>query len=165
MGVTALLGAMALAMLAPPESPARGQEPEPAVATVETAGVRVRYAPLPPPADPAAPWPLGRLETTVTLHLDGRRIEPGHYALVCHPHVAHGEAASLAIVRLEPSQWLRLEDLGRLPQGDALFRAPVRFNVAAGTAPRLIVSLSPGKRRITLTARYGNAKVVREFTR
>lgn len=164
MHVTALVGAMTLAMLATPESPASDQEREPAVATVETAGVRVRYAPMWSPADPAAPWPLGRLETTVTLHLDGRAIEPGHYALVCHPGADHGEA-TLAFVRLQPSQWLRLEDLRRLPQGDPLFRAPVRFDVAAGTAPRLIVSLSPGKRRITLTARYGNAKVVREFTR
>lgn len=164
MDLTVLLRAMTLALLSEPASSPADRKPEPPVATVETAGVRVRYAPLPSPVDPAAPWPLGRLETTVTLHLDGRAIEPGHYALVCHPGADHGEA-TVAFVRLEPSQWLRLEDLRRLPQGDPLFRAPVRFDVAAGTTPRLIVSLSPGKRRITLTARYGNAKVVREFTR
>ena len=163
MGVTVLAGAMALAFLGEP-SPPSDRAPEPPVATVEAAGVRVRYAPLASPADPTTPWPLGRLETTVTLHLDERTIEPGHYALICHPRADHDEA-HLAFVRLQPSQWLRFEELRRLPQGDPLFRAPVRFDVAAGTAPRLTVSLSPGKRRITLTARYGNARVVREFTR
>ncbi len=163
MGVTLLAGAMALALLSEPGSPPPDRKAEPPVATVETRGVRVRYAPLSSPADPAAPWPLGRLETTVTLHLDGRTIEPGHYALVCHPGADHSQA-HLAFVRLQPSQWLG-SDLWRLPQGDPLFRAPVRFDVAAGTSPRLVVSLSPGKRRITLTARYGNARVVREFTR
>lgn len=163
MAATVLAGVLALALLSEP-SPPSDRTPEPPIATVEKAGVRVRYAPLAAPADPAAPWPLGRLETTVALHLDGRMIEPGHYALICHPRADHDEA-HLTFVRLQPSQWLGSEELRRLPQGDPLFRAPVRFDVAAGTAPRLTVSLSPGKRRITLTARYGNAKVVREFTR
>lgn len=163
MGVTVLAGAMALALLGEP-SPPSDRTRAPGVATVERAGVRVRYAPLASPADPAAPWPLGRLETTVTLHLDARMIEPGHYALICHPRADHDEA-HLTFVRLQPSQWLGFEELRRLPQGDPLFRVPVRFDVAAGTAPRLTISLSPGKRGITLTARYGNAKVVREFTR
>lgn len=163
MGVTVLAGAMALALLSEP-SPPSDQAREPPAATVETAGMRVRYAPLASPANPAAAWPLGRLETSVTLHLDGHAIEPGHYALICHPRADHDEA-HLTLVRLQPSQWLGVEELRRVPQGDPLFRAPVRFDVAAGTAPRLTVSLSPGKRGITLTARYGSAKVVREFTR
>lgn len=153
-----------LALVSAQERSAAPEKEEAAVQTAKARGLQLRYAPIPWNPDARSAWPLGRLQTSVPLRIDGKTLEPGHYALVCHPGHDH-ETASLEVVRLQASQWLDPKELRRIPQGDSVYRAPVRFDPAAGTTPHLTITLTPRKGGVTLTARYGNSKIVRDFQR
>ncbi len=162
-GLTLTIAASALLPAAQEAAPG-GKKPEPQVTTIEAGGVRLRYVPLPWPPDGGGAWPVGRLETSVPLRLDGRTLEPGHYALVCEA-LHHAGSASFEIVKLGDSEWLGPDELSRRPLGEPFYRAPVRFDLASGTTPRLTVSLTPDRSGITLTARYGSGSFVRVFER
>jgi len=162
-GVNLMIG-ISLVLPAAQEPAPRDRKPEPQITTIEAGGVRLRYVPLPWPPEGGDAWPVGRLETSVPLRLDGRTLEPGHYALVCEA-LHHPGFASFELVKLGDSDWLDPEELRRRPQGEPLYRVPVRFDLATGATPRLTITLTPDRRGITLTARYGNGRFVRVFER
>lgn len=49
--------------------------------------------------------------------------------------------------------------------GESLYRAPIRFDLAAGTTPKLTIQLTPRKGWIMLTVQYGDRKLVKELKR
>lgn len=154
-------------LLAGQEAVPRAEKPheeKPKLATVQADGIRLRYVPLPWPQEKPGAWPVGRLETSVPLRLDGRTLEPGHYALVCET-LHHEGSATFEVVRLDTSDWPDAESLRHRPQGETLYRAPVRLDLAAATTPRLTITLTPHRQGITLTARYGNGRYTRDFQR
>jgi hypothetical protein len=135
-------------------------------------GVVVRYRAIPWDASRLAvlthPSPAGRgvqafalgeLQLDAAMLLDGRRLEAGHYGIFCHGQLAPNEAPVLRLVPFNGPTLLagQMADLARVETSS---RPPIRFDLAAGTAPALRIGLTPTKRGVTLTVEYGNRRAV-----
>ena len=73
--------------------------------------------------------------------------------------LAPNEAPVLRLVPFNGPTLLagQMADLARVETSS---RPPIRFDLAAGTAPALRIGLAPTKRGVTLTVEYGNRRAV-----
>lgn len=175
----ALAALVTTSPLAAQHAPPAAERPRIEKKEVQAEGVRVHYLALPwGPATMAtmeAPgegfynrrsWPFARLESTVPLRFEGTPLEPGNYALVFHPNDAADEGMSLELRKLSIDEFLQEGNaMTPTPEGATVFRAPVRFDTAASTAPSLEIGLSPDAQSVLLTVHYGNRLLQKKLLR
>ncbi len=139
---------------------------------VTAQGVVVRYRAIPwdasllavlthpsPAGRGVQAFALGELQLEAPMHLNGLRLEAGHYGIFCHGLPAPSTEPVLRLVRSNGPPVLagQMVDLARVETSS---RPPIRFDLAAGTAPALRIGLAPTKRGVTLTVQYGNRRAV-----
>jgi hypothetical protein len=181
--LSSLLLALVVAQAAPAASGASGQEPEarPAITIHKTEGPDASvswlnipwgpetFASMERPADGfynRRSWPFARLESKRALRLDGTEIPAGNYALVFHPNDAANEGMSLEVRRISVPEFLQEGNvMTRTPEGETVWRAPVRFDTAAGTSPALKIDVVPEKGGFQLKVQYGDRWTSKEFLR
>lgn len=111
-------------------------------------------------------WPFARLQTKTPLKLDGIEIPAGNHALVFHPNTPDDAGMSLEVRRIEVPEFLEEGNaLTRTPEGETVWRAPVRFDTAAGTTPALKVEILPEAGGFRLKVQYGDRWTSKEFLR
>jgi hypothetical protein len=110
-------------------------------------------------------WAFARLETKVPLTLYGAAIPPGNYALVFHPNTIENKGMSLELRKIAVPEFLEAGNvMTRTPEGETVWKAPIRFQTAADVAPALRVKLTgPVNGRLSLVVRYGDRSLIREF--
>jgi hypothetical protein len=107
-------------------------------------------------------WPFARLETTEALKIGDTVLEEGNYALVFHPNTPQNEGMSLEVRRVAPGEFLQSGNvMTRTPEGETVWRAPVRFETLSTTVPSLEIALTPGPDGLLLDVRYGNRRTQR----
>jgi len=111
-------------------------------------------------------WPFARLQTKTALKLDGIEIPAGNLALVFHPNTPDNAGMSLEVRRIHVPEFLEEGNaMTRTPEGETVWRAPVRFDTAAGTAPALKVEILPETGGFRLKVQYGDRWTSKEFLR
>jgi hypothetical protein len=184
-----VLASLALAALAlpaaaqapaSPASPSAQPTPTPVpitIQSVEAAGVSVHFLNIPwgpqtfaameRPGDSfynKRSWPFARMESKVAVTLDGKKIPPGNYALVFHPNGPSNEGMGLEVRRIEVAEFLQAGNaMTRTPEGETIYRAPVRFDTTTSTAPALKIDLSPQKGALGLRVQYGDRVLTRDL--
>jgi hypothetical protein len=109
-------------------------------------------------------WPFARLQTKIALKLDGIEIPPGNHALVFHPNTPDDAGMSLEVRRIDVPEFLEEGNvMTRTPEGETIWRAPVRFDTAAGTAPVLKVEILPEAEGFRLRVQYGDRFTSKTF--
>jgi hypothetical protein len=110
-------------------------------------------------------WAFARLETTAPLTLYGALIPAGNYALVFHPNTPENKGMSLEVRRIAVPEFLEAGNvMARTPEGETVWKAPVRFEMAAEVAPALTVALTDAANgKLLLVVRYGDRALVKEF--
>lgn len=106
----------------------------------------------------AAPAPVATMDVQEPLVLGGIDLEAGHYAWLLRHEQAGKPALELRPLTL-PEGVRRLDPLevgGNV--GDALYRAPLRFDASEGVTPRLTFQLIPGSDGIRLSVQYGDGR-------
>lgn len=99
---------------------------------------------------------LAELEIAAPMHLDGSRLEAGHYHLLCQ--VPPRTDPILHLVRFEGPSMLsgQMADLARV---ELASRPPIRFDLAQGTTPAVLrIGLTPTRGGVRLTVEYGNRR-------
>jgi hypothetical protein len=111
-------------------------------------------------------WPFARLMTKTAFKLDGVEIPAGNNALVFHPNTPDDAGMSLEVRRIEVPEFLEEGNaMTRTPEGQTIWRAPVRFDTAAGTTPALKVEILPEPGGFRLKVQYGDRWTSKEFRR
>ena len=110
-------------------------------------------------------WAFAHLETKVPLTLYGAAIPAGNYALVFHPNSTENKGMSLEVRKIAVAEFLEPGNaMTRTPEGETVWKAPIRFQTATDVAPALKVELGePANGKLSLTVRYGNRTLVKEF--
>jgi hypothetical protein len=109
-------------------------------------------------------WPFARMESKVALTLEGTKIPAGNYALVFHPNSPANEGISLEARRIAEGEFLQAGNaMTRTPEGETVFKAPIRFETASSTAASLKVEVASQKGAITLRIHYGDRLLTREL--
>ena len=102
-------------------------------------------------------WPFARMETTTALRLGDTRLPAGNYALVFHPNTPDNEGMSLEVRKIASGEFLQPGNvMTRAPEGETLWRGPVKFETTDRTVPALEVGVLPEAGRLRLDVRYGN---------
>jgi len=167
---------LALAQAAAPP-PAEGQRPALTIHTADAPGARVFYLNIPwgpetfatmaRPADSfynLRTWPFARLEAQKPLTFQGVPLPPGNYALLFHPNTPDDKGMSLELRKVRPGEFLEPGNvMARPPEGETIWRAPVRFDTAAGTSPDLKIDVLPGKGGFQLKVQYGDHWTTTDF--
>jgi len=147
-----------------------------AAESLDAEGLRVHYRRVPchpsepagdvvaSPSGPERPWLVALLDVGRRFRSEGIDLHPGSYALVCHPAAGSDRVPTVELRRLRnqpslPPEPTFLEAF----DGEALARAPVQFDLARATTPRLTIRLTPRPGRLTLDVRYGDWGMVRDF--
>jgi hypothetical protein len=170
---------LALAQAAPTQTPAAPAPSETAIKIqkVEAPGAQVFFLGIPwgpqtfammeRPGDSfynRRAWPFARLETQKPLTLDGTNLPPGNYALLFHPSTLEEKSMSLEVRQIAMGEFLEPGNvMTKAPEGETLWRAPVRFDTAAGTSPSLKIEVLPGKSSFQLKVQYGDRWTTKEF--
>jgi hypothetical protein len=177
MGTVSFL--LALLQAIPATTPAGDETPRPVILEkTEAPGTTVFYLSLPwgpktfeamerPGEGPESQrtWPFGRLETEKPLSLEGTRIPPGNYALLFHPNDSTNQGTSFELRRVPAGEFLKEGTTETpVPEGETIWREPVRFDTAAGTSPNLRIQLMPGKHGFQMRVQYGDRWTTREFS-
>jgi hypothetical protein len=110
-------------------------------------------------------WAFAHLETKAPLTLYGAAIPAGNYALVFHPNTIDNKGMSLEVRRIAMPEFLEAGNvMTRTPEGETVWKAPIRFQPAADVASTLKVELTgPANGKLSLVVRYGDRSLVREF--
>lgn len=110
-------------------------------------------------------WPFARLELKGPVTLEGSSIPAGNYALVFHPNTPKNEGMSLELRRLKAAaEFLEPGNaFTPVPDGESIWRGPVRFDTARGTSPHLTIKLAPRKEGVSLIVNYGDRQLVKDF--
>jgi len=109
-------------------------------------------------------WPFARLETRRPVTVDGVPVPIGNHALVFHPNTPDDEGMSLEVRQIDAAEFLEEGNaMTRTPEGRTLWRAPVRFDTAAGTAPALKVGMVPEEGGFRLEVQYGDRRTTKQF--
>jgi len=107
-------------------------------------------------------WPFARLESTAPLTLEKTTLPPGNYALVFHPNTPDNEGMSLEVRKIQVAEFLEPGNvMTRTPEGESLWRAPIRFDTVPGISPHLVVDLESSPGEVSLVVRYGDRRLVR----
>ncbi len=102
-------------------------------------------------------WPFARMETTTALHVEDTSLPAGNYALVFHPNTPEDKGMSLEVRKIAPGEFLQPGNvMTRAPEGETLWRGPVKFETADRTVPALEVGIRPETGGVRLDVRYGN---------
>jgi hypothetical protein len=111
------------------------------------------------------PWAFARLETKAPLTLYGAAIPAGNYALVFHPNTTDNKGMSLEVRKIAVAEFLQPGNvMGPAPEGETIWKAPIRFQTVADVAPTLKVDLTgPSNGKLSLVVRYGDRSLVKEF--
>jgi len=111
-------------------------------------------------------WPFARLATKTALKLDGVEIPAGNHALVFHPNTSDDAGMSLEVRQIDVAEFLEEGNaMTRTPEGETVWRAPVRFDTAAGTTPALKIEILPEAGGFRLKVQYGDRWTSKEFLR
>jgi hypothetical protein len=175
-GVVPVLAQVPAAPAGPSAQPAPTPVPI-TIQSVEAAGVSVYFLNLPwgpqtfaameRPGDSfynKRTWPFARMETKGPVTLEGTRIPAGNYALVFHPNGPDNQGMALEVRKIEVPEFLQAGNaMTRTPEGETLYRAPVRFDTTTSTAPSLKVELVPGKGALGLRVQYGDRVLTRDL--
>jgi hypothetical protein len=109
-------------------------------------------------------WPFARLETQTPLTLEGTDIPPGNYALLFHPNTPEDRGMALEVRKIRKGEFLEPGNvMTKAPEGETLWRAPVRFDTAEGTSPSLKIEMTPGKGGFQLKVQYGDHWTTKKF--
>lgn len=109
-------------------------------------------------------WPFARLELKGAVTLEGSSIPAGNYALVFHPNTPKDEGMSLELRRIRIPEFLEPGNaFTPTPDGESIWRGPIRFDTARGTSPHLKIELAPRKDGVSLIVNYGNRQLVKDF--
>jgi hypothetical protein len=110
-------------------------------------------------------WAFAQMETTAPLTLYGATIPAGNYALVFHPNTTENKGMSLEIRRIAVASFLEPGNvMTRTPEGETVWKAPIRFQTSTDVAPALKVDVSgPTNGKLSLVVRYGSRTLAREF--
>jgi hypothetical protein len=107
------------------------------------------------------PWPFARLETARAVTLEETRIPAGNYALVFHPNTPDDTGMTLEVRRIAVPEFLQAGNvMTAAPEGESVWKGPVRFAVTAETAPSLAIDLLRAASGVSLTVRYGDRRLV-----
>jgi hypothetical protein len=169
-------GALALVT---PLLAAQGEEASPpprlALTSVEAPAVTLFYVTLPwapytfdemeRPGDSfynKRAWPFARLSTAAPLELEGTRIPAGNYALVLHPNTPENRGLHLELRRIQVAEFLEPGNaLTPAPEGETLWRGPIRFERDERVAPALELELLPAPEAVSLLIRYGDRRLTK----
>ena len=110
-------------------------------------------------------WAFAHLETKAPLTLYGAAIPPGNYALVFHPNTPENKGMSLEVRKIGVAEFLVAGNvMTATPEGETIWKAPIRFQSGAEVAPALKVDLTgPVNGKLSLVVRYGDRSMVKEF--
>lgn len=109
-------------------------------------------------------WPFARLETARPLALEGTSLPPGNYALLFHPNTPDRQGMSLEVRKIASGEFLEPGNvMTPVPDGETIWRGPVRFDTAAPTASALRIEMLPAERGFQLKVQYGDRWTTREF--
>lgn len=109
-------------------------------------------------------WPFARLELNGPVTLEGSSILPGNYALVFHPNTPDDQGMSLELRRIKVPEFLEPGNaFTPTPDGESVWRGPIRFDTARGSSPHLKIELAPRKDGVSLIVNYGNRRLVKDF--
>jgi hypothetical protein len=107
-------------------------------------------------------WPFARLETPVSLTLDGTRLAPGNYALVFHPQAADKKGMSLEVRKIAVAEFLEPGNaMTRTPEGETLSMTAIQFERVKDVAPALGIDLARVEGGASLVIRYGDRQLTR----
>jgi hypothetical protein len=110
-------------------------------------------------------WPFARLETTRAITIEGTAVPPGNYALVFHPNTPDDKGMSLELRKLSVAEFLQPGNvMTPTPEGETVWRGPVRFDRAESTEPALRIDLTPQMTGTRLLIRYGDRRLERELS-
>ena len=177
MGTLALALALAQGAASPQPAASEPREAPVAIQKLEAPGAQVFYLSIPWGPETFATmerpgdgfynrraWPFARMETQKPLTLDGTFLPPGNYALLFHPATLEERTMSLEVRRIAMGEFLEPGNvMTKAPEGETLWRAPVRFDTAAGTSPSLKIDVLPGKASFQLKFQYGDHWTTKEF--
>jgi len=178
-GGMSLAALLTLGLAASPVQDADAPRPAISIHTAKTADAEVFYLSIPWGPNTFAgmerpgegyynrrSWPFARLETTTTLTLDGTRIPPGNHALVFHPNTPDDTGMSLEVRRIDVPEFLQEGNaMTRTPDGETVWRAPVRFETVPSTVTTLEIHLVPEGDGFRLDVRYGDRRTSKTFLR
>jgi len=177
MGTLALALALAQGAASPQPAASEPREAPGAIQKLEAPGAQVFYLSIPWGPETFATmerpgdgfynrraWPFARMETQKPLTLDGTILPPGNYALLFHPATLEERTMSLEVRRIARGEFLEPGNvMTKAPEGETLWRAPVRFDTAAGTSPSLKIEVLPDKGSFQLKVQYGDHWTTKEF--
>lgn len=109
-------------------------------------------------------WPFARLETTRAVSVEGTTVPPGNYALVFHPNTPDDAGMGLEVRRLRVPEFLQPGNvMTPTPDGETVWRGPIRFERREATEPALRIDLEPEKSGARLVVLYGDRRLEREL--
>jgi hypothetical protein len=110
-------------------------------------------------------WAFAHLEAKAPLTLYGAAIPAGNYALVFHPNTTDNKGMSLEVRKIAVAEFLEPGNvMTRTPEGETVWKAPIRFQTGTDVAPALKVEVTgPANGKLSLTVRYGDRTLVKEF--
>jgi hypothetical protein len=99
------------------------------------------------------------------LSLGDERLSVGNYGLVLWPNLG-GKGMELEMRRIDMREvYPDVNAIAPAPNGQTVYRAPVRFEESSPEAPRFDATLVEADGKIVLTIRYGNRKLPVTFVR
>ena len=111
-------------------------------------------------------WVLARVvlaEQPFTL--EGKRLRVGNYGLALWPNL-DGKGMMIEVRRVDMRDvYPTLNAMAPLPRGETMYKGPARFETASPFAERLDVQLGEADGGVILTLRYGDRRLVLNFTR
>jgi hypothetical protein len=111
-------------------------------------------------------WVLARIVLAEQpLTLEGKRLRVGNYGLALWPNL-DGKGMMIEMRRVDMRDvYPSLNAMAPLPRGETMYKGPARFETASPLAERLDVQLGEAGGGVTLTLRYGDRRLVLNFTR
>ena len=110
-------------------------------------------------------WPFARMETTVSVTLEGTKLPPGNYALVFHPNTPDNQGMSLEVRKIAVEEFLVAGNvMTKTPEGKTAATSTAAFETVGETVPALLIELLPATGRASLLIRYGDRRLVKTLT-
>jgi hypothetical protein len=111
-------------------------------------------------------WVLARVVLTHDpLTLEGKRLRVGNYGLALWPNL-DGKGMMIELRRVDMREvYPSLNAMAPVPRGETAYKGPARFETLSPLAERLDIQLGEAPAGVVLTVRYGDRRLVLNFTR